>query len=312
VYSREPSYSVPAFIDEFSTFRAAASAGMAAGSLPPFAGPAFANHAFMAGLDQFLAAEPGLGLVTFHRYPLRGCFAAPTSPSYASIPNLLSDYSTNQLAQAVAPYVAMAHAQGLQFRIDEMNSVACSGRRGVSDTFASALWVLDTLFEMARVGVDGVNMHTWPGAGYELFSFTNTGTTWRAFVRPVYYGLLLFAQAAPPGSRLLPVTGATEQLKLWATAGLDGRTRLVLINKDTTSSHVVLVRLPGGGGAATLARLQAPDVAATSEVTLGGQSFGPQTTSGTLPGEARAASVSPFAGTYEVTLPPASAAMLTK
>jgi hypothetical protein len=58
--------------------------------------------------------------------------------------------------------------------------------------------------------------------------------------------------------------------------------------------------------------LQAPDVAATSEVTLGGQSFGPQTTSGTLPGEARAASVSPFAGTYEVTLPPASAAMLTK
>ena len=69
----------------------------------------------------------------------------------------------------------LAHARGLQFRLDEINSAAlrrCLGRTGVSDTFASALWMLDTLFNMASVGVDGVNFHSLPGADYELFTFT--------------------------------------------------------------------------------------------------------------------------------------------
>ena len=53
-----------------------------------------------------------------------------------------------------------------------MNSASVhAGKRGVSDTFASALWVLDTLFNLAAVGVDGVNVHTLPGAAYELFTF---------------------------------------------------------------------------------------------------------------------------------------------
>jgi hypothetical protein len=312
MYSRKRSYDVPTFIREFSDFRAATAARLPGGALPAFAGPAFANHGWMAGLDQFLAAEPGLGLVTFHRYPLRGCSVAPDAPSYASIPNLLSDYSTTDLAQGVAGYVAMAHARGLQFRLDEMNSVACSGRRGVSDTFASALWALDTLFEMTRVGVDGVNIHTWPNAGYELFSFERRSKRFQAFVRPEYYGLLMFVRAAPPGSRLLPVSGGTSQLKLWATIGVDGRTRIVMINKDLSASHVVLIRPPGGTGRAELEQLLAPGPEATSDVSIGGQSYGAQTTSGDLPGEARSASVSPFAGAYSVTLPPASAAILTR
>ncbi len=31
-----------------------------------------------------------------------------------------------------------------------MNSVACGGKAGVSDTFASALWALDALVAVAR------------------------------------------------------------------------------------------------------------------------------------------------------------------
>ena len=41
-----------------------------------------------------------------------------------------------------------------------MNSVTCHGKTGVSDTFASALWILNTLFEMVHAGVDAVNIHT--------------------------------------------------------------------------------------------------------------------------------------------------------
>ncbi|MDQ6803804.1 MAG: hypothetical protein M3065_02295, partial [Actinomycetota bacterium] len=153
-YGRPRTYNIIDFLQEFSNVRHA---------LPPtpIAGPAFANLPWMVGgFSQFLASTPGLGLATFHRYPLRGCHVSPTSQAYPTVANLLSDYAQAGLAQGVAPYVALAHAQGLQFRVDEMNSVACAGTHGVSDTFSSALWMLDTLFEMANVGVDGVNIQT--------------------------------------------------------------------------------------------------------------------------------------------------------
>ena len=122
-------------------------------------------------------------------------------------------------------YVAIAHQRGDTFRIDEMNSVACGGKAGVSDTFASALWALDALFAVARSGADGVNIHTFPDARYGLFTFQRAGAGWAAFVRPEYYGLLMFAQAAPPGARLLSVTRmGTPEVRAWATRGADGRT----------------------------------------------------------------------------------------
>ena len=99
-----------------------------------------------------------------------------------------------------------------------MNSVSCGGEPGVSDTYATALWAVDALFEMVRVGVDGVNIHSRPGVTNELFTFTRSHGRWQARVNPVYFGLMMFADAAPPGSRLLRVgdSGGTG-LKIWAT-----------------------------------------------------------------------------------------------
>ncbi len=51
-----------------------------------------------------------------------------------------------------------------------MNSVTGGGAKGVSNTFASALWALDTLFELAQAGVSGVNVHTFPSAQYALYT----------------------------------------------------------------------------------------------------------------------------------------------
>ena len=107
--------------------------------------------------------------------------------------------------------MAIAHAQHRQLRVDELNSVACRGRSGVSDTFASALWATDALFSLARAGVDGVNVHTLPDAAYELFAFSRHDGRWQAQVRPIYYGLQLFAQAAPPGARLLARVAARSR-----------------------------------------------------------------------------------------------------
>ena len=211
----------------------------------------------------------------------------------------------------MAPFVSLVHSRGIQFRVDELNSVSCSGKRGVSDTFASALWMLDTLFNLAQVGVDSVNVHTLPGAAYELFTISQKQSTWQAFVHPEYYAMLLFAQAFPPGAQLLPVSEPAGPVKVWATRAPDGHTRVVIINKDASNVQTAQVSVPGAGGPATLDWLRAPSVLATSGVTLGSQSFGSATRTGLL----QAAQLTPITaggGTYSVELPAGSAVMLTQ
>ena len=128
-------------------------------------------------------------------------------------------------------------------------------------------------------------------------------------MRPEYYGLLMFAQAAPPGARLLSVTRTgSAEVRAWATRAPDGRIRLVLINDDVWHSHVVSVRLPERAPTVTLERLTAPTAWARSGVALGGQSFGAQTQTGNLPRARLGHELAASPGGYLVTLPAASAA----
>ncbi len=100
-------------------------------------------------------------------------------------------------------------------------------------------------------------------------------------------------------------------MRAWATRGPDGTTRVVLINDDTARTHTVAVRIPGAHEAATLERLRGKGITATTGVTLGGQSFGRTTTTGTLAGRTAIATLEPVNGAYVLRLPQASAAMLT-
>ncbi|MBV8429803.1 MAG: hypothetical protein JO244_01485 [Solirubrobacterales bacterium] len=308
VWARPSSYRLSDFIGEFSRFRAA---------LPPspVAGPAFAELTWLTGLDQFLAAEQGLALTTAHRYALHGCLTDTSSPDYPSAANLLSDQASTGLAQAIAASVTVAHDHGVPFRLDELNSASvasCLGKRGVSGTFASALWVLDTLFNLASIGVDGVNLHTLPTAAYELFTVRHVRHRWEAFVHPEYYGLLMFVAAFPPGARLLPVSvSPSGPLKVWATRDAHGVVRAVLINKDPSDSYQVQLQVAGEAAPGHLEWLSAPSLAARGGVTLGGRTFGGETRTGILLGSAQTETVAPSRGTYSITLPPGSAALLT-
>jgi hypothetical protein len=195
--------------------------------------------------------------------------------------------------------------------VDEINSVSCGADRAVSHTFASSLWAVDAMFELARVGVDGVNLHTFPGAGYELFKLTMANGHWQAAVAPEYYGLLMFAAAAPPGARLLRISGVPgSAVKAWATRARNGTIHVVLINKGPRA-RVFALRLPDGVKSATLQRLQGPGLRAASGVTLAGQSFGAQTTSGRIGGSAQLSTVKPIGDRFVVSLPATSAVTLT-
>jgi hypothetical protein len=300
VPGRARGYDLPDFIADVSRF---------APHLPsvPLAGPSSGAATWLAQLGSVLSAEPRVRLATVHAYPLKHCRKA----TVVTIPQLLSDTSSHGLAESVAPYVAVAAAHHVPLRIDEMNAISCGGTRGVSDTFASALWVLDTLFEMARTGVSGVNIHSVPATINEVLGPEFTGGTWRMRVHPEFYGMIMFAQAAPPGARLLRLGSAVPPgVKVWATRA--GATiHVVVINKRLARPQVLHLRVAGAQGSATVEQLRAPSVNSTSGVTLGGQTFGPATASGVLAGAVPNDTVAPSAGVYTVRVPAASAAMLT-
>jgi hypothetical protein len=286
----------------------------------PLAGPALAvgptpsNGTWVHQVGGLLAAHPALRTMTVHRYPLRNCNVPPSSPQYPTIAHLLSSYATAGLTASLRTWIAIAHAHGRTLRVDELNSVACRGKVGVSDTFASALWATDALFSVAAAGVDGVDIHTLPDAAYQLFSFTDTAGRWQGTVAPVYYGLQLFAQAAPAGARLLPVreAGADAGVSVWATRARDRSVRIVLINKNISGTSTVALTPPAGThGIVTVERMQAPSAWSRGSVTLGGRTYGAQTSTGRLAPLRVTRVRSERRGADAVTLPSSSAALVT-
>jgi hypothetical protein len=307
VPGRPPNYGFDAYLRDYARVSPGVPRSV------PLVGPASGAPLWLSGLGRYLDANRRVRLVTFHRYPLHRCFTARNSPFFPSISNLLAPLAASGPATSLAAAVRVAHARGIPFRADELNSVSCGGARGVSDTFAAALWALDAVFNMAQTGVDGVNIHTFIKAIYEPFALARRGGRWIGEVRPMYYGLLMFARAAPPGSRLLPVTyRGPSTLRIWSTRARGGAVRIVLINDSRRRPITVALRPPIRARSATGVRLRAPHADARSGVTLGGQSFGRATSTGTLSGTPHTFAVRPTAqGRLVARLPPASATLLT-
>ena len=239
-FARGHGYNLNRFIKQFSRWRAA---------MPtmPVTGPAFAELNWLSGLPKFMSAEPGIKMLTLHRYPAARVPHRHERPRLPDDPEPARDRSSAGLAQQVAPYVTAAHKRGLQFRLDEMNSASCSGKPGVSDTFASALWVLDTLFNLASVGRRrGQRALASRARRTSCSRFQHTSSGWQAFVHPEYYGMLLFAQAFPPGAQLCRSTSTrTGSSRCGRPARRTSPTRVVLINKDPTTSYTVTLQVPG-------------------------------------------------------------------
>lgn len=308
--ARPKNYGYREFRRQFRAIAAVAPGTLAGPALA--VGPTPGPGAWVQQMSSLLAGEPRMRIMTVHRYPLRNCYVSPSSPQYPTIDHLLSSYATVGLAESLHRWVRIAHAEHRRLRVDELNSVACRGKSGVSDAFASSLWAVDALFELARLGVDGVNLHTLPRSAYQLFELSRADGQWRAHVKPVYYGLQLFAQAAPPGSRLLAVSGPKPAtgLSVWATRGRDARVRVVLINKSRLARTITLRIPPGMGTDATVSRLQAPSADARGAVMLGGRTYGTETYTGSLRAP-KLVALTARDGSFTVTVPQASAALLT-
>jgi hypothetical protein len=302
VPGRPASWSLPEYRAQFSQF---------AHAMPRvrIAGPVSGLGIWLQSLGTFLHDEPSVGLTTIHAYPLKHCSAGHV----VTIPELLSNAASAGFVREVSPYVKISHADGKPIRIDEVNAITCGGTAGVSNSFASALWVLNTMFGLARTGVDGVNFNTVPHSINSILNPAGSDRDSPAIaVQPEWYAMMMFAQAAPPGSQIMHLQAQLPPgLEAWATRSPAGTIHVVLINKNPHGSEPVTLNVPAAAGPATLERLQGHGLASTRDVRLGGQTFGGATSTGLLTGDPQSALVSPVAGAYTLQVPGASAAMLT-
>jgi hypothetical protein len=210
--------------------------GLGAGPHLSVAG--FAGQGWVPALDRALGGRlRDAGAVAGHLYALPSC-SAPT-PSSAWLMSAAA--SRGRVAQ-LAPLAAVARRHGLPLRVTELNSAACGGRAGLSDRFASALWLTDTLFALQRLGARQADVHTWLHARYAPFVPRGERVT----ARPELYGMLAFARAAPHGSRpaAIRVTHA-HGLRAWATVDGAGATRVALVAPAAVTTTVRGARSAG-------------------------------------------------------------------
>jgi hypothetical protein len=302
ILGRPANWSPPAYRAQFADFADGLPKGVT------IAGPTSGLGDWLDQLGTFLHDEPKVGLVTMHAYPLKHCSASHR----VTIPDVLSNSTSDGYVNEVAPFVRTAQAYHRPIRIDEMNAITCGGTRGVSDSFATALWMMQTLFGLDKIGDGGINVNVPAGTINAILNPVTVHGHTEFQVQPEYYAMMMFAQAAPPGSRVLKLGfSSPPTLESWATRQSNGTIHVVLINKSASASEATAVRVSGAVGPAALEELHARGLASTDDVSLGGQTFGAQTGTGLLSGTAQRPIVAPVSGAYNVTVPAAGIEMLT-
>jgi hypothetical protein len=263
----------------------------------PFSGPdtAFNNQWLVPFAKEF---KDDIQFLSQHYY----AEGPPTDPSM-TIQRLLRP---NPRLQAEFAGMKQTHEEtGLPFRLTETNSCYQAGKQGVSNTFASALWGAELMYQLATEGGLGINFH---GGGYGWYT-PIAGTLKKGFeARPIYYGMLLFAQAG--AGQLVEARLSQPQpedvVAAFALKTPEGQ-KAILFNKNPDSSLRVSIDPGQRAQSATVLRLTAPQLDSTSGVTLGGS---PVDAHADWSASSRN-SVQGDHGLFTVDLPAASAALVT-
>jgi hypothetical protein len=229
----------------------------------PLTGPdtGGANHIYDWTFPYVQAVTPSeITLMTQHYY--RGSGASTTSTaSFLISPD-------PRLTGVLTTLSAGAQRLGVPYRISECNSFGNGGAAGVSDSYASSLWVIDFLFSAALGGSTGVNMHGGGNsAGYTPIA-DHSGAVIEA--RPEYYGLLFFTLAGPGTLLETQLSAGTVDVTAYAVRSDSGGLNLMLVNKDISQNLTITIETNQSIQRATLQTMTGPNLAATSGVTIQG------------------------------------------
>ncbi|EJU02041.1 hypothetical protein DACRYDRAFT_22427 [Dacryopinax primogenitus] len=246
-----------------------------------------------------------------HMYQYSTC--DPTRNALAILPNLINHRNITAYVDEWRPQVAAAQSVGVPFFVGEFNSVSCSGKQGVTDTFGQALWIADTMLYGASINITKMFLHQGAVLVFQSSIQTNTPgfshyDTWfpvpsngtGAGASPSFVAYLLLAEAIGPSnqSRIAPIQAPgnlADNLGTYAiwdpTVNTTAPARLVLLNMDiynvSSPSPRPSVSLDlsslVGSGSVQLKRMTSPGLDETDAtlVTWAGQQFQTGSAAGT-------------------------------
>jgi hypothetical protein len=252
-----------------------------------FGGPDVgASSEWVTRFDQEVSTRLGSRVlaVTGHYYA-----QGPPNDPHVTIKRLLNGdpYITNR----VKSIVASARSHGRIYRMTEGNSCYRGGKPGMSNAFASSLWVADYMLHLADLGCAGVNLH----GGSSNFLIASLGghtpgvegATHPQAVRggfytpissepskeikamPIFYGMMLANQFA--GCTLLDVNGNMQSLNATAYAVKhEHGFKIAFFNKDELNAIDLSIQVPRSAKNIIVWRMKAPALDSTEEVSFGG------------------------------------------
>jgi hypothetical protein len=292
---RQPGYGYEQWLADYRRYKTALRAHFPG---IPLAGPDVAGKTDW--VPRFAADEGKDAVLLTHHYYREGQNPGSTIEKLLGIDAKLQP-ELDQLRAA-------SQSCGRPYRICEVNSFSGGGRPGVSDTLASALWVLDYMFTLASNGCSGVNMETGVNQLGFISSYSPIGDDEQRHhsARPEYYGMLAFSVAGHGDLLPVQVDTNTWAIKAYATRPKEGALVLTLINKGGVAS-VLHLNTANEAREASVLRLKGPAVDAKKGITLGGAEV---TSTGTWkPAKQEALPVRK--GHLILRMPAASAAMVT-
>ena len=247
---------------------------------------------------------------SIHSYAFATC--DPARAALATIPNILNHTHLVEYADTeIVPSAQAALDSGRPWIIGEFNSIACSGAPNVSDTFAQALWEVDTELIYAVRNASACYLHQGatlvfqsdqqsntagedgnPGfSTYSMLYPISTSKRGPQRVLPGFAGLLFLAEAfAVEGTRVraldIPASLASDHFSAYAFYDHDKLSKLALMNltpyyANSTEDFTVDFDVFAGPlrhkkhRRAYVKRMTAPtvDEKLTEKVTWAGQSF---------------------------------------
>ena len=248
--------------------------------------------------------------LTAHYYPL-GCANDGTSASQQASALLSASMEQKEVSRFQG-YEAVAQKYTRPLRVSETNSACNGGAKGVSNSYASALWVIDYMLTAAEQGIAGMNFHGGLNTlcdGYTVLCSTATNSG-RYTPQPIYYGML-FARLFGTGA-FLPVTVSTPSSDQHVVAFADkppaGAAVHVMVENLGSQSTTATLQLAGYTGTSVqVDSLSGGSPLATSGIEIQGSSVAAD---GTFTPHA-ASTVTCTAGTCPLALAPYSAAVVT-
>jgi len=148
-----------------------------------FSGPDISNKmAYLTGFaEDAKQGARNVVMLTSHYYAM-----GPAGAKDVTMDKLLSP--DPKLERDLKIAMEAARKAGVPYRMCDGNSCWNGGQEGVSDTLASALWVLEMMLHFAELGCAGVNLH---GGGNGFYT-PIAGSLQSGFTqRPEYFGMEL-------------------------------------------------------------------------------------------------------------------------